>query len=59
MVIWLLICCLGSGWLVTVPPKDYPKQVVQNPFKGDDLKAKCPDGIADNHPEWVVSAELC
>ncbi len=44
--------------LVIVPPKDYPKQVVENPFKGDDLKAKCPNGIADNHPEWVVSAEL-
>ena len=44
--------------LVTTPPVDYPKQVVERPFKGDDLKSKCPNGIADNHPEWVANSEL-
>jgi len=44
--------------LVITPPSDYPKEVVSDPFKEDDLKSKCPNGIADNHPKWVLGSEL-
>lgn len=43
--------------LVKIPPKDYPKYAVDNPFKSNRIKDFCKDGIADNHPEWVVSKE--
>ena len=43
--------------LTTIPPKDYPKQVLDNAFKTNRLKDFSEDGIADNHPEWVIDIE--
>ncbi len=40
---------------VDIPPADYPKQVIENPFRTNHLKDFSADGIADNHPQWVVS----
>lgn len=42
------------GDLTTVPPKDYPKRVLEDAFKTNRLSDFSEDGIADNHPEWVV-----
>lgn len=40
--------------LTATPPKDYPKQVLNEAFKTNRLKDFSKDGIADNHPEWVI-----
>jgi creatinine amidohydrolase/Fe(II)-dependent formamide hydrolase-like protein len=40
--------------LTAIPPADYQKSVVENPFETDNLKEKCSNGIADNHPQWVT-----
>lgn len=40
--------------LVTIPDKNTPKSIVWEPFGSDNLIEKCPTGIADNHPEWIV-----
>ncbi len=44
--------------LVKIPPKDYPKTKVNNPFETDNLIEKCPNGIADNNPEWRVNKDI-
>jgi creatinine amidohydrolase/Fe(II)-dependent formamide hydrolase-like protein len=44
--------------LVKIPPSDYPKTKSDHPFKTDNLVEFCPDGIADNHPKWIPSAEI-
>jgi len=44
--------------LAISPPKDYPKSVVEWPFDTDNLIEKCPDGIADNHPERNPTKEM-
>ncbi len=44
--------------LVLVPPKDYPKKVIEHPFKTNKLKDFSEDGVADSHPEWMVSKKL-
>lgn len=44
--------------LVHIPPIDYPKSNVNNPFETDNLIEKCPDGIVDNHPEWRVNKDI-
>jgi creatinine amidohydrolase/Fe(II)-dependent formamide hydrolase-like protein len=43
--------------LADIPPQDYPKHVIQEPFSTNHLKDFSEDGIADNHPKWVVSKE--
>ncbi|PJA47444.1 hypothetical protein CO172_01280 [Candidatus Uhrbacteria bacterium CG_4_9_14_3_um_filter_36_7] len=40
--------------LTLIPPKDYPKQILDNAFQTNRLKDFSKDGIADNHPEWVI-----
>lgn len=43
--------------LADIPPADYPKHAIKNPFSTNHLKDFSEDGIADNHPKWVVSKE--
>ncbi len=43
--------------LTVIPPNDYPKKVVTDPFKTNRIKDFCEDRIADNHPEWIISKE--
>ncbi len=43
--------------LADVPSSDYPKKVIENPFHTNRIKDFSDDGIADNHPEWIVSKE--
>jgi len=43
--------------LVTLPDKDYPKNVVKNAWSALRLKEVSEDGIADNHPNWVIDKE--
>jgi creatinine amidohydrolase len=44
--------------LVSIPPKNYPKKVIEHPFKTNRLKDFSEDGVADSHPEWMVSKKL-
>jgi creatinine amidohydrolase len=44
--------------LVKIPPKDYPKQVIQNAWDADKLIDVSKDGIVDNHPKWVIDEKL-
>jgi creatinine amidohydrolase/Fe(II)-dependent formamide hydrolase-like protein len=44
--------------LATIPPTDYQKSVVEDAFETDNLKEKCPDGIVDNHPKWVIDNKM-
>ena len=44
--------------LVEIPLKDYPKTKVDNPFETDNLIENCPNGIADNHPEWLINKDI-
>ncbi len=43
--------------LADIPPADYPKRAIENPFSTNRLKDFSEDGIADSHPKWVVSKE--
>lgn len=44
--------------LVKIPLKDYPKTQVDNHFETDNLIEKSPNGIADNHPEWITNKKI-
>lgn len=44
--------------LTTTPNKDYPKTHIENHFETDNLIEKSPNGIADNHPEWMVNKKV-
>jgi creatinine amidohydrolase/Fe(II)-dependent formamide hydrolase-like protein len=44
--------------LVTIPPKNYPKQKIDNAWDSDRLVDVSKDGIVDNHPQWVISKEM-
>ena len=44
--------------LVKLPSNDYPKSIVENPFETDNLIEKCPNGIADNHPQWIIDETI-
>ncbi len=44
--------------LVEIPDSDYPKNSVKNPFDTDNLIEKCSNGIADNHPLWLVNKNI-
>lgn len=44
--------------LVTIPPKDYPKQKIENAWDSDRLVDVSKDGIVDNHPKWVINKEM-
>ncbi len=44
--------------LVKLPPKDYKKTKVENPFATDNLVEKCPNGVVDDHPEWITNKDV-
>ncbi|MFA6537141.1 MAG: creatininase family protein [Patescibacteria group bacterium] len=44
--------------LVTVPTKKIKKFIVANPWETDNLIERCPNGIADNNLDWVVSKKV-
>ena len=44
--------------LVQLPSKEYPKTYIEDHFETDNLIEKSPNGIADNHPEWIISKEI-
>jgi creatinine amidohydrolase len=44
--------------LVKLPSSDYLKSIVENPFETDNLIEKCPNGIADNNPQWVIDENI-
>lgn len=43
---------------VTLPNKDDAKFVVDDAFKTDNIAEICPNGVADNHPDWIVNKEI-
>ena len=43
--------------LVELPSHDYPKCLKKNPFETDNLIERCPNGIADNHHQWIVNKD--
>ena len=43
--------------MAQIPPADYPKRVIEHAFRTNHLKDFSEDGIADNHPKWIVSRE--
>ena len=44
--------------LVSVPPKDYPKQTIENAWDTDRLVDVSKDGIIDNHPDWIIDNNI-
>ena len=44
--------------LVIIPSDDYPKIPIANPWETGRLIDKSKDGIADNHPQWIVSEDI-
>lgn len=44
--------------LVQLPSKEYPKTHIEDHFETDNLIEKSPNGIADNHPEWIVNKKI-
>lgn len=44
--------------LVEIPSRNYPKTKVENHFETDNLIEKSPNGIADNHPEWLANKDI-
>ena len=43
--------------ITTVPGPSHPKTVIEQPFKTNRLADFSKDGIADNHPKWVIDKE--
>lgn len=43
---------------IIMPTIDDKKYVVDDAFKTDDMIEICPNGIADNHPDWIVNKEI-
>lgn len=44
--------------LVKIPILSDKKNFVEDPFETGNIKDKCKNGVADNHPKWVVSKEI-
>lgn len=44
--------------LVKLPTENDQKYRVENPFETDNLIEKCPNGIVDNHPEWLTNKDI-
>jgi len=44
--------------LVEIPSRDYPKTKIENHFETDNLIEKSPNGIADNHSEWLTNKDI-
>jgi len=49
--------CIDES-LVKIPPTDFPKTQISDPFGTDNLKEKSSTGIADNHPDWKVDKKI-
>lgn len=43
---------------VIPPSKNDKKSFVEDAFETDNIAEKSPDGIADNHPDWIVSKAI-
>ena len=42
-----------------IPPnKDDKKSFIEDAFETDNIAEKSPNGIADNHPDWIVNKEI-
>lgn len=52
----MMLACDES--LVSIPPKNYPKQKIENAWDADRLIDVTNDGIIDNHPDWIVDKEI-
>jgi len=44
--------------LVKLPTDNNDKKQIDKPFETGNLADKCKNGIADNHPKWMVSKEI-
>jgi len=44
--------------IVHIPSKDDKKFFITDAFETDNIIEKSPSGIADNHPNWIVSKEI-
>lgn len=44
--------------LTSIPPKNYPKQKIENAWDADHLVDVSKDGIVDNHPKWIINEKL-
>lgn len=44
--------------LVKLPTENDQKNRVEDPFETDNLIEKCPNGIVDNHPEWLTNKNI-
>jgi len=44
--------------LVKIPPKDFLKNKIDNPWETDNLIEKSSTGIVDNHSDWVISSKI-
>lgn len=44
--------------LVKLPTANNQKYRVEDPFETDNLIEKCPNGIVDNHPEWLTNKDI-
>lgn len=43
---------------VITPQNDDKKTFIENPFESDNLAEKSSNGVADNHPNWVVNKQI-
>ena len=43
---------------VTLPSTDDKKSFIEDAFESDNIAEKSPNGIADNHPDWIVNKEI-
>lgn len=44
--------------MTSVPPQEYPKTYIEHAFQTNRLKDFSKDGIADNHPDWIINKAL-
>lgn len=44
--------------LVNVPPNDYLKPRVSDPWQTDNLHDRSKNGVVDNHPKWIVNEKI-
>lgn len=44
--------------LILVPTEKDAKSFIEDPFGTDNIAEKSPNGIADNHPNWIVNKEI-
>jgi hypothetical protein len=42
----------------TAPSKNDKKSFIEDPFETDNIAERSANGIADNHPDWIVNKEV-